>query len=280
MYLPFREEREDWLIMWPWFYVSKTISPVLHTYFPDSLDFHLTSEVHNKRCGLPSPTPTQKALYSISLDIQIVLNSQLSLWPRLGKLSLSSSWSVLLQTTLEIWRGPKGQSLGVRASFSDKRCGLWMSQLQGQAQGRKGVPLFGRVVSHYEDRLYRGVDIMIGKKPGPVEGSLKKIHVSEELRISWRKGMGWGGRPLAWSGPCYLTPWVRGWCHCPQTPKPSKDSCSGGFFLAMRGGPMGGAFLYKAETLWGQGSTMIHFYRKPLQKPLCLTQPHRFSTFL
>lgn len=44
------------------------------------------------------------------------------------------------------------------------------------------------------------------------------------------------------------------------------------------GGAMGGAFLYKAKTLWGQGSTVIHFYGKPLQKPLCLIQPHSFFT--
>lgn len=41
------------------------------------------------------------------------------------------------------------------------------------------------------------------------------------------------------------------------------------------GAAVGGAFLYKAETLWGQGATVIHLYGNPLQKPLCLSHPHR-----
>lgn len=43
---------------------------------------------------------------------------------------------------------------------------------------------------------------------------------------------------------------------------------------------MGGAFLYKDVTLWGQGATMIQLYGKPLQKPSCLSQLHNLSTFL
>lgn len=43
---------------------------------------------------------------------------------------------------------------------------------------------------------------------------------------------------------------------------------------------MGGAFLYKAVTLWGQGATVIQVYGKPLQKPFCLSQLHNPSTFL
>ena len=34
---------------------------------------------------------------------------------------------------------------------------------------------------------------------------------------------------------------------------------------------MGGAFLYKDETLWGLGATVIHLYGKPLQKLFCLS---------
>lgn len=43
---------------------------------------------------------------------------------------------------------------------------------------------------------------------------------------------------------------------------------------------MGGAFLYKAVTLWGQGATVIQFHREPLQKPFCLPPLHSPSAFL
>ena len=61
---------------------------------------------------------------------------------------------------------------------------------------------------------------------------------------------------------------------------PSKDRCSGGLFQALRGGPVGGvavggAFLYKDETLWGLVATVIHHYGKPLQKLFCLSHPPR-----
>lgn len=61
---------------------------------------------------------------------------------------------------------------------------------------------------------------------------------------------------------------------------PQRSSFAGGFFQPSRGRPMGGSFLYKAVTLWGQGATVIQFYGKPLQKPFCLSPGLQSSTLL
>lgn len=149
------------------------LSPVLHTHFPDSLDLPLTSELHKHRCGLPSPTPIQKCAELTALTLATSRKAQ----P--GQLMVSSpdhprgsEWG----QRDRVWvLGPHSQMKGVVSECHN---------LRGRPSVERGFHFLAGWLPTMTTDSARGADTRLGRKPGPVVGSLKKTHVSEELRIS------------------------------------------------------------------------------------------------
>lgn len=210
----------------------------------------------------PTPAPSWK--YSELSNVLFSLPRELYPWVA----HVSS-----LQATLEVQSWPKGWSEYWKISFPDERCGLWVTQSQGQALGRKGAAASWEGVSPgWMTTVYKGADT--GENQALWQPNLQRHTALGSQGRPEERAWGWGGPPTlpASSVPGHhLATW--GVMSPTGPPMPWKEQLLAWFLPGSDRQNHGrGRFLYKAVTLWGQGATVIQLYGKALQKPFCLSQ--------